>query len=900
MACFTLGSEGAVPAMRISDAVKPLIRPIAVAVVAVALEILLQLPLGWHDRAPGVAVAAGVVVAVVAGLLGGPVPGIAAAAVGWAANFLLVAEGSLGALPALPLWLAAAGAAGWAATATARVSGKLAVAENELAAVREASNDAIVWVDPSGAIAAWSRSAEEIYGRRGDELEGKALTDLFGDERDERAERLLETVLREQRVADAEATHRRSDGSSFPVTVSAVPTYADGREPNGIVVVARDLSDQVRATRQQRDVEARYRSLREHLPLATYVRSVGAGGAPAFVGPQVERLLGYAADDFVDDPDLFARLVHPDDRARVVAELTESRDGSGTRRSEYRVLSRDGRTVWVRDEAATVLDAHGRPLCVQGFLLDVTAERAAAQERARLRAAEEAARADADDRQRKVDAVAKIAMILAASLDYGRTADKVAALLVRDLADWCLVDIRDESGRLRRTAAQTRASRASPAEPRAEPEPEVRAVVERQRPELSDRRICVPIVAHGRRSLGALTLITDADGRAYDAQDLGWAQALAALLALAIERARLYEEVEARGDASRVLTYVGDGVFFLDKSDTVRLWNPAAEAITGLAAADVIGETARDAIPGWQEISRRVPVAAAGAPARAETLPLETERAERWISISGVEFFGGTVYAFRDITELHALDELQAEFIATASHELRTPLAAVYGAAQTLRRHDFALDDAGRQRFISMIVDESERLGRIVNQILLANQLGVGRLDFVTEPVDAAELIDRVVESARTHAPTNVSLDVAVDEPVPAVAADKDMVRQILVNLVENAIKYSPDGGRIELSARPDNGVVRFCVADEGLGIPPEEQGRIFEKFYRLDPDMTRGIGGTGLGLYICSELVERMGGRIWVESRDPGSAFFFELPVTTSPRVLARARDGAAADVDT
>jgi signal transduction histidine kinase len=261
-----------------------------------------------------------------------------------------------------------------------------------------------------------------------------------------------------------------------------------------------------------------------------------------------------------------------------------------------------------------------------------------------------------------------------------------------------------------------------------------------------------------------------------------------------------------------------------------------------------------------------------------------------------VEFVGGTVYAFRDITEAHQLEELRAEFIATASHELRTPLAAVYGAAQTLRRHDFALDESGRERFVSLIVEESERLARIVNQILLANQLEVGGIDLVTEPFEAAELLERVAEAARTYAPAQITFDVQAPESPSPVAADKDRVRQILVNLVENAIKYSPDGGRIQLGVEPTEETALFRVVDEGLGIPAEEQRRIFEKFYRLDPDMTQGIGGTGLGLYICRELVERMGGRIWVESQEGmGSTFFVELPSVSTHRPVTRTREPSA-----
>jgi signal transduction histidine kinase len=211
-------------------------------------------------------------------------------------------------------------------------------------------------------------------------------------------------------------------------------------------------------------------------------------------------------------------------------------------------------------------------------------------------------------------------------------------------------------------------------------------------------------------------------------------------------------------------------------------------------------------------------------------------------------------------------------------------VAAVYGAAQTLRRHDFALDAAGRERFISLIVDESDRLAAIVNQILLANLLDVGRLDLETEPFDAADLVERVVESAQTHAPSQITFDVQVAEDLPLVAADKDRARQVLVNLVENAVKYSPGGGRIELGLEPADRAVLFRVVDEGLGIPADEQRRVFEKFYRLDPNMTQGIGGTGLGLYICSELIERMGGRIWLESEEgKGSTFFFQLPSISS-----------------
>ena len=144
-----------------------------------------------------------------------------------------------------------------------------------------------------------------------------------------------------------------------------------------------------------------------------------------------------------------------------------------------------------------------------------------------------------------------------------------------------------------------------------------------------------------------------------------------------------------------------------------------------------------------------------------------------------------------------------------------------------------------------------------------------------------------------THLPDGLTVDLVVPPDLPQVSGDSERMKQVLVNLVENAVKYSPDGGRVLVELTSVGAQVRFSVTDEGLGIPYAEQRRIFEKFYRLDPNMTRGIGGTGLGLYICRELVRRMHGRIWVESETGrGSTFTFELPIAgTDAEVTAHAR---------
>jgi PAS domain S-box-containing protein len=743
----------------------------------------------------------------------------------------------------------------------------------ELEAVRASLPAALAAVDSEGAIVDWNQAAEALYGYQAEEVLGQPLS-LLGDED------ALEAIRSGEHFADSEAVHRRKDGSELRVALTVAPIRAADGETAGAVLAATDVSAPFRARELLSELEARHRSLTERLPVVTYVHAVGDRAATSHVSPQVQDLLGFSPEEWLAEPDLFWRLVHPEDRERVAAELSAANGSGRPLRSEYRLLSRQGRVVWVLDESVTVRDARGEPLCVQGYLMDVGERRRAEEERERLLAAERAAGAEALRRQRRLDFLAETSVLLASSLEYETTLARVAELSVRDLADWCVVDLVDEEGTPSRlTIAKGISEAASSAEPGADPEPEVTEVLSSGRPQLTPSRMSVPLLARGR-ALGAVTFVTASPGRAYGADDLSLAQNLAQAAALAVDNGRLYREVEERADASRVLTYVGDGVCFVDRAGVVRLWNPAAEAITGLTAASVLGRSATDAVTGWQALADRIPVTASREPVHAETLPIETEEGDRWISISGVEFFGGTVYAFRDLTDERRLEELKAEFVATASHELRTPLAAVYGAAQTLRRHDFALDEAGRERFVSLIVDESERLGRIVNEILLASQLDAGRLDMASEPFDASDLLERVVESVRTHLPPRVELQIAGGDSVPPVDADRDKVRQVLVNLLENAIKYSPDGGLIEVGVEPGSSVVRFYVRDEGLGIPTDEQARIFEKFYRLDPDMTRGVGGTGLGLYICSELVERMRGRIWVESNPgEGSTFLFELP---------------------
>jgi len=663
-----------------------------------------------------------------------------------------------------------------------------------------------------------------------------------------------------------------------------------------LAIHARRRDEQRKADLER--TEARYQALLDGLPLVTWFTEPGDRTTSLYVSPSIGDLTGYSPSEWMEEPGLFAKLLHPDDRVRVLADLEGVTEGAPVR-TDYRLLARDGRAVWVRDETMTVRDPAGEPLYTQTFLRDLGELRRSEDERERLQVAERAAAEEVAERRSRLDLVRRAGQELTSTLDQQAALSRVADLAVRDLADWCVIDLIDEGDLKRVVVARAEAAEIDGPGPGDEPGTGVGAVAQSGKPRIlpalgdgSNREpvrfldglearsvISVPLRVR-KQPLGAVTIARTARGAPYDADDLALAQDLAVRIGVSLDRGVLYREVQDRADAARVLEHVGDGILLLDRNGVVRLWNPAAEAITGIDAKNVLGRPAVEAIPGWQNVADQVPVLASPDPGHEEvTIPIDTARGERWISISGVRFFGGTVYACRDLTDVRRLEEIKADFIATASHELRTPLAAVYGAAQTLLRHDFALDEVGRERFVSLIADESERLGRIVNEILLANQLDAGRLDMEFEPFDPAELVERVVEATRAYAPPTVTLTYSAPEGLPRVSADLDRARQVLFNLVENAVKYSPEGGQVQVEVGEHDGNVRFAVRDEGLGIAPEDYDRIFEKFYRADPQMVRGVGGTGLGLYICKELVGRMGGKIWVEpNSDKGSVFFFEL----------------------
>src|SRR5438876_3763547 len=394
----------------------------------------------------------------------------------------------------------------------------------------------------------------------------------------------------------------------------------------------------------------------------------------------------------------------------------------------------------------------------------------------------------------------------------------------------------------------------------------------------------------------------------YSAEQLELVEGLVGQMAAAVRNARLQKErsrLEAaeaaaravaseREQAASVLEAVGDGIFLLD-GGFVRLWNRAAEVVTGLRTEQVRDRPVGAALENWPELVDRIPVAEVRSSPRSVTLPVAVAGRELWLSFVAVRGSAGVVYAFRDLTSERRLEEEKTDLVATISHELRTPMAAVYGAAETLLgRND--LPPERRRELLAMIAAQATRLTAIVESVLLTSRLDRGDVAVEREPVDVAELARATVEAMAPQLPPSVSLDLQVGPDVVSAAGDADRIQQVLVNLIDNAVKYG-EGSPVSVRVDPANGVVRLSVQDSGPGLSSAEQTRIFDKFYRAGPQLTR-TGGTGLGLYISRELVHRMGGRLDVARRPAQarrSSPSFRSPKTTG-RPGAACRAGARA----
>ena len=354
-------------------------------------------------------------------------------------------------------------------------------------------------------------------------------------------------------------------------------------------------------------------------------------------------------------------------------------------------------------------------------------------------------------------------------------------------------------------------------------------------------------------------------------------QALAGNAAAAVSNAELYQRVALANERSHaILSNIADGIVAVNRDGAVVLWNRAAEEVTGVPAAEALNRAPAEVLGRGLDVD--------GGPGDRLVRIVRGDE-DVWLSVTEAVMrdpagaVAGRIYAFRDISSDRLVEEMKSDFVAAVSQELRRPLTSIYGFAETLLRRDVLFSDEERRTFLDYIASEAERLTAIVDALLNVARLDTGDMQVALAPTEVGELLQEAVAVLEPGAARNghrFVVDVP-SEPV-AVEADREKLRIVLSHLLDNAVRYSPDGGTVTVAARRRGEAVEISIADEGIGIPSGEQERIFRKFYRADPGGTR-TGGTGLGLFIARGLVTAMGGRIWVSSSEgTGSRFAVEL----------------------
>jgi PAS domain S-box-containing protein len=404
--------------------------------------------------------------------------------------------------------------------------------------------------------------------------------------------------------------------------------------------------------------------------------------------------------------------------------------------------------------------------------------------------------------------------------------------------------------------------------------------------------VALPMIV-GDRLVGAIYIFRERGVR-FSSDERQVLESFADQAAIAVNNARLYQEVareKRRLDA--IIEASADGVMILDAAHRITMFNRALARMTGLSAAQALHALHDNVI---QLQNQRAGMALAEAEAggwpligsgslyvEGDLIRPDGSRVSVGITYAPVLDREGRlvniVGSVRDITRFREADELKSTFISIVSHELKTPVALIKGYAGTLRREDAHWDAATVRSSATVIEEEADRLTQLIDNLLDASRLQAGGLKINLSDVALDQLTRQLVDKFRTQT-TLHTLSAEFPPSFPVIQGDAPRLEQVLSNLIGNAIKYSPKGGAVRITGRAQPDQVVVSVSDEGIGIPVEEQDRIFERFYRVDDALSRRTAGSGLGLYLAQAIVEAHGGKIWAESAPGrGASFSFSLP---------------------
>ncbi len=419
-----------------------------------------------------------------------------------------------------------------------------------------------------------------------------------------------------------------------------------------------------------------------------------------------------------------------------------------------------------------------------------------------------------------------------------------------------------------------------------------------RRIDLNLRQVVSLPMSFGEDMLGILFIFRSYAGTPNE-NDYRLLQSFADQAAIAVHNARLYERSNhERKRLAAILDHSADGVMILDSDLRVESWNRAITRMTGLTADHAIGRP-HDVVIRWEsrELGQTLEEAIQdGWPCNASaTNPAGTVYVQGDIErLDGTTLSVGITYApltredgtlqniianVRDITHFREAERLKSTFISVISHELKTPVALIKGYADALNREDAHWDQNTVRNGLTVIEEEADRLTELIENLLAASKLQAEGMKIVQEDVRLPRLAQQAIERFQTQTDHH-TLIASFPDDFPVITGDSRRLRQVLDNLVSNAIKYAPNGGEIAIRGTYDDHWVQVDVSDQGDGIPPDQIDRIFERFYRVNNSLAQKAPGTGLGLYLASAVINAHRGKIWASNNpDGGATFTFVLP---------------------
>ncbi|MDH4120449.1 MAG: PAS domain S-box protein [Deltaproteobacteria bacterium] len=749
------------------------------------------------------------------------------------------------------------------------------------------SSDGVVFINAQGLVQWINPAVETLFGYQPGELMGKNVTLLMPEEHarkhDEYLRRYLAGAPARVIGIGREVTGRRKDGSEFPLHLN-ISDLKDSEPGVRFAGVLRDLSEIT-------TVEAQLRAAKNSLAKAQAIGHMGSwewdipSGGLTWTD-EVFRIFGHEPQAFPATYPAFLEAIHPDDREKVTQGVGNAVEKDIPYRVEHRVVRPSGEIRTVLETGEVSRDAAGTPLRMVGTVQDIT-DLKAIQNELTTRAVQQSALKEILEKVME-------GMPSQRLLEHGLSV--LGYTLDMNFGHVFLAD--PKTGHLTPTAAMgwplehlpplkpEDISRSFPSFAANNPTPIPLEGKTALPAHMTRARIqgglCV-ILPGKTRPMGLLGVYTS-QPREFSREDLHFAESMARMLATALDRERIGAQLEqSMAQLATVVTSAPIMLVAVNGNNQITLVRGRAAKELGFNPQEMEGKSFHEVFSGQPMLDRALN--------QARDLESETVEVDLGDNIFEVRVSpaleargrkGGVITVWVEITERKKIERMKSEFIATVSHELRTPLTSIRGSLGLITGGVTGKLPEQTLAMLNIAYNNSERLVRLINDILDIEKIESGNLVFNHRPLDLHQVLVQAVESNQGYAREyGVILEKEIAENETWVMADPDRMIQVLSNLISNAVKFSPRGERVVVRQLVKGKKIRVEVEDHGAGIPKEFQPRVFSKFAQADSSDTRKKGGTGLGLSICRAIVERHGGVIGFSSGPQGgTVFHFELPV--------------------